>query len=122
MARILIVDDDAASQKLYRTFLQSEGHEVETAGSGLEGVESTEKIAFDAVVMDLNMPGLDGWMAMSLIRARRPNLPILILTGDHGQDLEERARVAGAAAFLIKPCTPKNLNRAIASAIDKARR
>lgn len=122
MSRILIVDDDAAAQKLYRTYLTSEGHEVDCASSGLEGVEAAEKSAFDAVVMDLNMPGLDGWMAMSLIRARRPLLPILILTGDANPDLEERAHTAGAAAFLTKPCPPKVLTRALAAAIDKARK
>jgi CheY-like chemotaxis protein len=122
VSRILIVDDDAAAQRLYRTYLTSEGHEVECASSGLEGVEASERSSFDAVVMDLNMPGLDGWMAMSLIRARRPQLPILILTGDANPDLEQRAQTAGAASFLIKPCTPKVLTRALAAAIDKARR
>lgn len=117
--RILFVDDDAAAQKLYRAYLQSEGYEVVTASSGLEGVEASERHDFDAVVMDLNMPGLDGWMAMSLIRARRPDVPTVVLTGDTGPDLEARARTAGAAAFLSKPCLPEVLIRAVAVAIDK---
>ncbi len=120
--RILFVDDDPAAQKLYRAYLQSEGYEVFTASSGLDGVEASEKQSFDAVVMDLNMPGLDGWMAMSLIRARRPNLPTVILSGNSGADLEARAKTAGAAAFLSKPCPPDTLTRAVAIAIEKSRR
>jgi two-component system C4-dicarboxylate transport response regulator DctD len=88
----------------------------------LDGVEASEKQPFDVVVMDLNMPGLDGWMAMSLIRARRPNLPTIILTGNTGADLEVRAKNAGAAAFLNKPCPPDKLVRAVAVALDKTKR
>jgi CheY-like chemotaxis protein len=120
--RVLFVDDDPGAQKLYRAYLQGEGYEVVTASSGLDGVEASEKQAFDAVIMDLNMPGLDGWMAMSLIRARHPHLPTLILSANSGADLEARARNAGAAAFLSKPCTPDALTRAVAVAIDKNRR
>ncbi len=120
--RILFVDDDPGAQKLYRAYLQGEGYEVVTASSGLDGVEASEKQTFDLVVMDLNMPGLDGWMAMSLIRARRPNLPTVILSANSGADLEARARTAGAAAFLSKPSPPEALLRAVAIAIEKARR
>jgi CheY-like chemotaxis protein len=120
--RILFVDDDPAAQKLYRTYLAGEGYEVHVASSGLEGVEASEKQPFDLVVMDLNMPGLDGWMAMSLIRARRPTLPTIILTANQGADLETRAKNAGAAAFLTKPCPPEQLSRAVAVALDKNRR
>jgi CheY-like chemotaxis protein len=67
--------------------------------------------------MDLNMPGLDGWMAMSLIKARRPALPIIILTAMTEGDLEARAKTAGAAGFLTKPCNPDALARAVARAI-----
>jgi len=121
-ARILFVDDDPAAQKMYRAYLAGEGYEVVVASSGLDGVEASEKQAFDLVVMDLNMPGLDGWMAMSLIRARRPNLPTVILTSNTGADLETRAKNAGASAFLSKPCSPDQLMRAVAVALDKTHR
>jgi CheY-like chemotaxis protein len=120
--RILFVDDDPAAQRLYRTYLQSDGYEVVIAASGLEGVEASEAQPFDAVVMDLNMPGLDGWMAMSLIRARRPDVPTVVLTASAGSDFEARARTAGAAAFLVKPCPPESLVRAVANSIEKSRR
>jgi CheY-like chemotaxis protein len=120
--RILLVDDDPAAQKLYRAYLQKDGYEVVTAISGLEGVEASERQPVDAVLMDLNMPGLDGWMAMSLIRARRPDVPTIVLSSQSGSDLEARARTAGVAAYLSKPCTPEALLKAVALAIEKSRR
>ena len=115
--RVLFVDDDPASARLYRSYLTAEGHDVMVANSGIEGVEATERNQFDIVVMDLNMPGLDGWMSMSLIKARRPKLPVVVLTGETGRDLEARAKTAGAAGFLQKPCQPDVLIRALKRAV-----
>ncbi|MDB4968185.1 MAG: two component sigma54 specific fis family transcriptional regulator [Myxococcales bacterium] len=117
--RVLFVDDDPAASRLYKSYLSAEGHEVIIADSGIEAVEAAERSAFDVVVMDLNMPGLDGWMSMSLIKARRPKLPVVVLTGEVGKDLEARAKTAGAAGFLTKPCQPDNLIRALKKATLK---
>ena len=117
--RVLFVDDDPAASRLYKSYLNAEGHEVVIADSGIEAVEATERNTFDVVVMDLNMPGLDGWMSMSLIKARRPKLPVVVLTGDTGKDLETRAKTAGAAGFLTKPCQPDKLIRALEKATLK---
>src|SRR5215831_16462387 len=118
--RVLFVDDDPAAARLYKSYIVADGHEVIVADSGIEAVEATERGQFDVVVMDLNMPGLDGWMSMSLIKARRPKLPVVILTGDTGRDLEQRAQTAGAAGFLLKPCKPEVLIRAIGKATRPA--
>jgi two-component system chemotaxis response regulator CheY len=117
--RVLFVDDDPAASRLYKSYLAAEGHEVVIADSGIEAVEAAERDSFDVVVMDLNMPGLDGWMSMSLIKARRPKLPVVVLTGEVGKDLEMRAKTAGAAGFLTKPCQPDNLIRALKKATLK---
>lgn len=117
--RVLFVDDDPAAARLYKSYLAADGHEVIVADSGIEAVEATERSPFDVVVMDLNMPGLDGWMSMSLIKARRPKLPVVVLTGDIGKDLESRAKTAGAAGYLTKPCQPDVLIRALKKAVGK---
>ncbi len=114
--RVLFVDDDPAAARLYKSYLTADGHEVMVAESGIEAVEATEREKFDVVIMDLNMPGLDGWMSMSLIKARRPKLPVVVLTGEVGKDLEARAQTAGAAGFLTKPCKPDLLLRTIRKA------
>jgi CheY-like chemotaxis protein len=117
--RVLFVDDDPAAVRLYRNYLAAEGWEVVAAESGIEAVEAAEREPFDVVIMDLNMPGLDGWMSMSLIKARRPKLPVVVLTGDTGKDLEARAKTAGAAGFLTKPCKPELLIRTLQRASAK---
>jgi CheY-like chemotaxis protein len=117
--RVLFVDDDPAAARLYKSYLAAEGHEVHVADSGIEAVEATERGQFDVVVMDLNMPGLDGWMSMSLIKARRPKLPVVVLTGEVGKDLEARAKTAGAAGFLTKPCQPEALIRTLVKATTR---
>ena len=119
--RVLVVDDDPAAVRMYGRLLEAAGFQTTTADSGIGAVEAVERAGFDAVVMDLNMPGLDGWMAMSLVRARRPTLPVVILTGAVGADLEARAATAGAAGFLSKPCTSEALVRAVERAIAGVR-
>jgi CheY-like chemotaxis protein len=118
--RVLVVDDDPAALRMYGRLLDAAGFRTHAADSGIAAVEAAERERFDAVVMDLNMPGLDGWMAMSLIRARRPTLPVVILTGGSESDLEARAATAGAAGFLHKPCRAETLVRAVERAIASA--
>jgi CheY-like chemotaxis protein len=113
---VLFVDDDPTSRRVYGTFLTAAGFEVDEAVSGLDAVARVEARAHDVVVMDLDMPGLDGWMAMSLIRARRPSLPIVILSALSGDDLRDRAEKANCAGFLTKPCSQDTIARMVARA------
>ena len=113
---ILIVDDDTAVSRIYASLLAAE-HTILVADSGVAGVEMVEAHPVDLVIMDLNMPGLDGWMAMSLIRARRPALPFIVATSLHDPTLEARAQAAGAAGFLRKPVSADALRRAVARAL-----
>jgi CheY-like chemotaxis protein len=116
---VLFVDDDPTARRVYGMFLTAAGFEVDEATSGLEAVARVEARAHDVVVMDLDMPGLDGWMAMSLIRARRPELPIVILSAMQDQDLRDRAEKAQAAGFLSKPCSQDTIARTVSRAIAK---
>jgi CheY-like chemotaxis protein len=121
--RVLVVDDDPAALRMYGRLLEAAGYEAVQCDSGIGAVELVERQPFDVVVMDLNMPGLDGWMAMSLIRARQPTLPVVILTGGSEPELEKRAATAGAAGFLTKPCRAEVLSRSLERAItDSAKR
>jgi CheY-like chemotaxis protein len=113
---VLVVDDDAATRRLYTAFLQGT-HEVVSVDTGVAAVETVEARNVDLVLMDLNLPGLDGWMAISLIRARRPTLPFLIVSSANDPDIESRARSVGAAAFLRKPVTADVLRTAVGRAL-----
>lgn len=116
--RILLVDDDPAATRLYRTMLVNGGHEVLTVDSGVDAVEVADAERLDLVITDFNMPGIKGDVTLSLLRARSPALPVIILTSEPSPTVEKRARAAGAAAFLRKPCSADALTRAI----ERARR
>lgn len=111
--RILLVDDDPSATRLYRAVLADQGHEVVVLDAGIDAVEAAARDRFDVVVIDFHMPGLKGDVALSLLRARQPGLPVIILTSDANPALERRARQAGAADFLHKPCSGPELARAL---------
>ena len=118
--RVLLVDDHDLFRTGLRNLLEEQGVQiVGEASNGLDAIRCVREVAPDVVVMDLNMPGLDGWMSMSLIKARRPKLPVVVLTGDVGKDLESRAKTAGAAGFLTKPCQPDALIRTLKKATSR---
>lgn len=114
--RILLVDDDPAATRLYRAILANEGHEVLVFDSGVDAVEAAERegARLDVVITDFNMPGIKGDVTLSLLRTRLPALPVIILTSEPSPTVERRARDAGAAAFLRKPCSPELLSRTVA--------
>ena len=111
--RILLVDDDPSATRLYKAMLASAGHDVVTVDSGVEAVEVAGADRFDLVITDFNMPGIKGDVTLSLLRARLPALPVVILTSEPSPTVEKRARAAGAAAFLRKPCSAEVLTRTI---------
>jgi CheY-like chemotaxis protein len=112
--RILLVDDDPSATRLYRAMLVNDGHEVVVLDSGIDAVETAAREPFDLVLTDFNMPGIKGDVTLSLLRARLPDLPVVIMTSEPSPAVEKRAREAGAAAFLRKPCSAEVLSRAIA--------
>ncbi|MDB4966450.1 MAG: hybrid sensor histidine kinase/response regulator [Myxococcales bacterium] len=119
--RILLVDDDPDATRLYRTMLVSDGHEVVVLDSGIDAVEAASATPFDLVITDFNMPGIKGDVTLSLLRARLPSLPVIIMTSETSAVVEKRARDAGAAAFLRKPCASDVLARTIARVAKKPR-
>ena len=75
MARILVVDDDADIRRLARTLLESAGHEVRTAADGLEGLAAAQDGGLDLILLDINMPEMDGWETLRLLKAEPRTAP-----------------------------------------------
>jgi len=106
--RILVVDDDVELASLMREFLEREGFEVEFAHNGNAGLESALRGRFDLVVLDVMLPGLDGF---DILRRLRPHsqIPVLMLTG-RGEDTDRIVGLElGADDYLPKPFNPREL-------------
>lgn len=103
-ARILVVEDNARNLKLVRDVLQHIGYEVIEARTGEEGLEAAERCTPDLVLMDLQLPGIDGTETMR--RLRRPGqrvMPVVALTAFAMREDRERALDAGFDGYLEKP-------------------
>ncbi len=117
--RLLIAEDSDDSFFLFQAYTQEAGHEVTRALNGVEAVEMAQRGEHDLIVMDANMPEMDGYTATRLIREwetaqGRARRPILMVSGD---DLEKQRRMGGAAGcsgYLSKPADKEQLLRALA--------
>jgi CheY-like chemotaxis protein len=109
--RILVVDDNADAAALLAVLLRLEGHEVETAADGSEAVDRAEQFRPEVVIMDLEMPGVDGLEASRRIRARPWGNTVLIaaLTGWSRDIDRRRAREAGVDLHFVKPIDTASL-------------
>jgi CheY-like chemotaxis protein len=104
-ARILLVEDNPVNQLVAKGMLSKLGCEVTISRHGGEALEALEHGRFDLVLMDCNMPVMDGYEASRQIRSsgRWPNLPIVALTANAMPEERERCRAAGMNDYLAKP-------------------
>jgi CheY-like chemotaxis protein len=117
---VLLVDDLEDQRELYRQYLQFAGFDVAVARDGYEAVDRALRMRPDVVIMDLAMPGLDGFettQRLKVLEATRA-IPIIALTA-HGTLPREWALTAGCAAYLKKPCYPHDLAEEIASVLQQ---
>ncbi|MGA2302736.1 MAG: response regulator transcription factor [Acidimicrobiales bacterium] len=101
--RILVVDDDLAVCRSIDRALRLEGYEVDTVASGGEALEAVASNSPDALVLDLQLPDLDGLAVCRRIREAGDDIPILMLTARHGIDDRVQGLDAGADDYLVKP-------------------
>ena len=117
--RVLIAEDEALIRLDLAEMLREEGYDVVgEAGDGQEAVELAEQLRPDLVIMDVKMPRRDGIDAASEIAAKRI-APIVVLTAFSQRDLVEKARDAGAMAYLVKPFSISDLIPAIEVAVSR---
>lgn len=103
MARVLIVDDEQDVVEFLVYALEPEGWELGRAYNGVEAVLAVLDSDWDAVLMDVRMPELNGINALKIIRHIAPDLPVVIFTGQASEDHMQKATKIGAFACLIKP-------------------
>lgn len=111
MKQILCVEDSTSVRKLVAFALKSKGYSVLSAENGLEGLEKLAQANVNAIVLDINMPKMDGFEFLTKIRADETcqQIPVIMLTTE-GQD-EDRAKALelGATNYLVKPFKPTEL-------------
>jgi CheY-like chemotaxis protein len=114
---VLLVDDFADNREMYAQFLEFSGFRVAEAQNGHEALEKAFVLNPDLIVMDLSLPGLDGWEATRRLKAdgRTRATPVIALTGHALAGHSKGAMDAGCDAFITKPCLPERLLEEIKS-------
>ena len=106
MAHVLVVDDDPAIRQLLTDVLELDGYEVSVAVDGLAAVREVQAVKPDFVILDVMMPGLDGFGVLDTIRAQPGEpVPVLMLTAAAESDANARAWSGGVDYYLAKPFT-----------------
>jgi len=100
---LLIIDDEPSIQKLVKAFFEARGLRVLLAGCGEDGLKALDEQKPALVMLDVNMPGMDGLMTLRKIRAKRPELPVIIASSFGEQALVQEALEAGAYDYVTKP-------------------
>ena len=108
---ILVVDDYQDAREMYAEYLQFSGFRVAEARNGNEAVDQAFALLPDLILMDLSLPGKDGWEATKELKAdnRTRHIPIVALTGHALAGASDGAKKAGCDSFVTKPCLPDDL-------------
>lgn len=109
--RVLIVDDMAEQRDIYATLLRMHGYDVLEAENGERAVEIAAEKRPHVIVMDVLLPGVDGWGATRQILAdpNTADVPVIVLTARELKEGRENSEDAGACAYVLKPCDPNQI-------------
>lgn len=116
-ATILVIDDDKLSRWSLSTLLGRAGYGVREAATGKEGLASIEEAVPQLVLLDIELPDMDGFAVLGKIREARPDLPVLMMTADATGESARRALGLGAQGQLHKPIDAATLDTAVSQAL-----
>jgi len=115
--RVLVVDDSSLVRLYYRDVLEKSGFDVDQAMNGLEAMERVLAQPFDLLIVDVNMPKMDGFSFLRELRRSKSEaaaLPALIISTEAGREDAEEARAVGANFYLVKPVSEAHLRDHVA--------
>jgi signal transduction histidine kinase len=112
--RILIVEDNADAREMLRAVLELGGHEVHETPDGRAGISAAARLRPDVALIDIGLPGIDGYEVARHLRQRDPGLHLIAVTGYGQPEDRRRAFDAGFRAHLVKPVAPEDLERVLA--------
>ncbi len=117
---VLVIDDDPDMRHVLSDFLQRSGYRVVEAANGQEGIVAAESEPIDAVILDKEMPGMNGLDVLSFFRHRCPRLPIIFITAFGGRDDEDESRRRGAWLYIEKPFRVAAVVEAVQSVLERS--
>jgi two-component system, NtrC family, response regulator AtoC len=121
MPLILLVDDDEEVRWSLKQFLKGEDYEFAEAGSGQEGCEFIQRKTADLVILDLRMPGMDGFQTLERLIQIESSIQVLILTGNDSVKGAVQAMKLGAADYLVKPVDPEEFRLVVRKTLENSR-
>lgn len=116
MSSILVADDDEFIRKLLREELTRENYQVETVESGSAAVRKILRQSFDVLILDIHMAGISGLETIPMIKKIRPNLPIIVITGNRSGEMEKKVRAEGILYYFVKPFDIKEMKEVVKAA------
>lgn len=118
---VLVVDDYDDAREMYAESLLVSGFRVVEAADGARAVELAQSLSPDVILMDLSLPGVDGWEATRRLKAdaRTQHIPVVALTGHALSSALDAARAAGCDRFVVKPALPDVVIEEVRRAISK---
>ncbi len=119
--RVLIVDDDPGVRKVLDRILSGAGYAVQEAGDAFQALDLMDAQPPDAALLDLKMPGMDGFALMENLRQRGLEIPVVVLTGHGDEFTSQQCLEAGASAYLTKPPDRAELLLAVQGAVAQGR-
>jgi two-component system response regulator FixJ len=119
---ILIVDDEAGVRSALSGVLRDEGYGVEAVESGEACLDRAMRVSFDAIVLDIWLPGLDGLATLAKLQDRRVDAPVIMISGHGNIESAVRAIKIGAFDFIEKPFDENRLLASIRTAVEAGRR
>jgi CheY-like chemotaxis protein len=115
--RVLVVDDVEDNREILGVLLRSWGHEVRLAHDGPSAVEAFRSFRPHAVLLDIGLPGMDGWQVAQQIRREDGGATLLVALTSYGQERDRaRSRAAGIDVHLVKPAEPAEVRRLVTEA------
>jgi len=105
---VLVVDDYQDAREMYSEYLKASGFRVAEARTGVEAVSKARELQPACILMDLSLPGIDGWEATRQLKADSSTnkIPVVIITGHAGELAIRDAKAAGCASYVLKPALP----------------
>src|SRR5881296_3545901 len=121
--KVLLVDDEDSLRKVVKELLERDGYIVAEARDGAQALDQIDRVGPDIIVLDLNMPGLDGYGVLSHLRSRpaTADIPVIVLTAKGDEDNEVRVFELGADDFLTKPFRARALSARLEAVLGRRR-